>query len=844
MSVFPQMGIIEESVLNTMKNRIGNNVDVSKLLPWFRIVSAGAASNEKYETVDPNYGTGGSSTGGVSTYTPGTIKESTGLILESIPTNNSFAASYGGVIDGERKSGRIGVDFNGDNVYSDGNDRIHRPSPTISSLSISNGNRGLSKKASFNITCYTLKQLEKVSEHFLEPGFVVLIEFGYNTLKSLQQKITITHTDAPCQIAQFNNYEYVLEKRKNSGGTYDGFMGYITDGGITNGDNETYNVSVELTTLGEIPAYLQIHKNGSTSTIGENGLKTTKTGLKYNIKQIENNTTGDNIGKGLFMQMFNRLPAEKQTPAVKNLFNETDANKKPWTSKENFINMDDKIREEISKLGGVTYNVNTKPKTQSTPAGTANQIQAAAYSGNNPNVATITLPDGLDLITNQSFIRLELAFEILNQYAVKLDKSKNETCKEFVPTLSFKINTSDVIIRAHKNIFSTDLSKLYVPNSELPNFGLEKALTTSAQVENSFVDVNNIVPYNGCMWEASDDKAKYAFPSTTEYKSNYLKGVTEITASAGTYGYLRNLYVNFDFFLEVISGTNLVAKDIYYEILNGISSAVNSYWEFDLFMTPNNPDPIPEDDTSSTTVHPMELSVRDTSFSGNVSNKVVDTVSRWYMQGINTPFLTSALNISIPGAMRDHILGQRSSKKVQTQMEGNPQGYLFAQGQDRVLKLLNSFREENVTTYESDDDDDVSNKQANLDLFLQKAIVLPKVYDRSVDLDKFFGSNQFDSIFFVAGWRDGNLLNDVRLVNENTLKPEDGSTPNPAILGIEFEFTTIGISGIKVGDMFKIIDLPKQYTDFGVFQVMEISHELSDSKWITTVKSQMRNMKI
>ena len=44
--------------------------------------------------------------------------------------------------------------------------------------------------------------------------------------------------------------------------------------------------------------------------------------------------------------------------------------------------------------------------------------------------------------------------------------------------------------------------------------------------------------------------------------------------------------------------------------------------------------------------------------------------------------------------------------------------------------------------------------------------------------------------------------------------------------------------------MFVINDLPKKYRELGVFQVMEISHSLSSSMWKTTVKGQMRNMKV
>ena len=58
---------------------------------------------------------------------------------------------------------------------------------------------------------------------------------------------------------------------------------------------------------------------------------------------------------------------------------------------------------------------------------------------------------------------------------------------------------------------------------------------------------------------------------------------------------------------------------------------------------------------------------------------------------------------------------------------------------------------------------------------------------------------------------------------------------------ITFTFTILGLSGIKTGDLFRIEDLPAQYAN-SVFQVVEISHELTENLWKTTVVGKMRNL--
>ena len=57
------------------------------------------------------------------------------------------------------KSGRVGIDRKGNSIYGTGEDNItpilmkeSRPSPTINTVNISQGNEGLSKKVSFTIS--------------------------------------------------------------------------------------------------------------------------------------------------------------------------------------------------------------------------------------------------------------------------------------------------------------------------------------------------------------------------------------------------------------------------------------------------------------------------------------------------------------------------------------------------------------------------------------------------------------------------------------------------------------------------------------------------------------------
>ena len=769
--LFPMLSNLDPALSAKMKSRAGKNQQVSKLACWLR------------------------------------ISASTGLVLESLPPKMSFENTYGNTT----KSGRVGTDFAGNPVFAEGEDRAFRPSPVIESVSVTFGAGGLTRKCNFSIKCFTLPQAEKLAQYFLEPAYTCLVEYGYNTSESLSQKIQLS----PCEIAKFNSYDHLKKKQKNSNYTYDGFMGYITAGGLKSGDSETFIIECELTTIGEIPAYLQQHRGGGSMTDKQN-----KGGERYDVAKIENaakRDTGSRNGNALFMQMYNRLPQSKQTNKVKALATGVDELGIPWIDVGNFINMDDEIRKKMME-----DLKNTKVESE---------------TGN------AQIPDGAPLISAHSYIRLALAFEILNSYDVSLE-SKPAGCSG-LESFSYVIDYKNTICRAFPHMFSTDGSKLFIPNSKLPDFGLMDTLKNDYQQL-----AYNIIDEKGKLFKDPINAHQFTdtshqFPQQIDLKSSDYKwpmDAVNYNIPSGKWGYLKDLYINFEFFVEVLGRSNYVTKDIYYEILNGISTAANSIWHFEITQLPK------PDETGS-----YHLQVVDMNLCGTEPSAFEKCV-RFRASGVDTPFLTSELSMDMPGAMKNMIVGKRNSHYLDTASEGtHPVKFkgLFARQQDPVLKILDSFKEiaennnkvgqDETPTTEAPDSKEI--RKANYELFMSKAVVVPNIKDREADHDAAEGAiyNIFNTadanieqIAFVAAWSDTDLF---RKIDLNSKGNNDAIN---ILLPIQFSFTTFGISGIKTGDMFRIIDLPKQYTT-SVFQVVEVSHELSNGLWQTSVVGKMRN---
>lgn len=79
-----------------------------------------------------------------------------------------------------------------------------------------------------------------------------------------------------------------------------------------------------------------------------------------------------------------------------------------------------------------------------------------------------------------------------------------------------------------------------------------------------------------------------------------------------------------------------------------------------------------------------------------------------------------------------------------------------------------------------------------------------------------------------------------KYVVERYYKNSSDPKPPPGVIPVELSFTTMGISGIKIGQAFRIKQglLPQRYAeDFG-YIITGLSHNIQDSKWTTDVKTQ------
>lgn len=647
-------------------------------------------------------------------------------------------------------------------------DRWGRPRPIISGIDISEGNNGLSKKMELQITCFSLAQMIEVQKKFQEPGHSVFIEFGWNTEKGVKGLVDISNVD---DVVNQRNLDGVQKQRSAAKGHYDNFLGRITGGSLAIEAGEKFVVTTKLTGVGDLAAYLQGHKGVDDSDTPENvgGESFWWVGGTINDQKRQ------------FQYFFNDLPSYNRTEALKGM-----VNNEYFTAPENFINFDEELRED---MGDETVDTNI------------------TYNGD-----TINLPSSTPLIGNERFVKLDVLFRSI------LEIRRNDpTVPQTQTGLLKPIIYEDVPIRAFQRIFSTDKSKLLIPNRNMPDFGFGKILKGEEPGKIEESDTLDMRYYGVSFPEEG------AYDGTIYNELKNLKGYN--------YGFLQNLYVNYDFAKSVIESKTNDTYDMFMQILNGLSSAVNNFWNFEIEKVNFGTEDKPDD----------RLIIVDKSLACDSSELPPLPL---VLAGEQSIFLDASLDSSIPGAMLGNVvMGKASDGKKR----GNPDDQtapktgrgLFTNEPDWITGKINEQNEKGAENTDQGGGGSEEDKIASAySQFQSKAGVYPKLIDNSADDLDWTDANERLGFFTFD---DPNVFRTIMFQDFGKSGTSDTQI-GQMLLPITFNFTVHGVSGFKRGDKFTIIGLPDAYSGKnGFFQVTQINQQVEGMTWKTQIEGKFRN---
>lgn len=655
--------------VNTSLNK---TADASNLVPWIRVISG----------------------------------TSNGLIISSNPdipvtkessydkTTNSWMHSpsaYGSRVT----SGMIGYDWDGNPIYPYmtpiGGDLVLRPSPLITAFEVKEGKDQISRQATLIIKCFSLAQCEIIQKYLMEPGHSLLIEYGWNTDRAQTQLIDISNpNDIVNQAADYNLNNIELEgKRIKSAGDYDSYFGFIV-GGNTTSEGDSFVISVRLRGMPGMPTFLQgqhtVNRLTDITDAKGNilGKKTNiiPTATTYTVDDIEagigsSATTASTpiaIGLRRYKWMFNQLPPIRQIPQVKALVDnvkKTNTYYGWW----DLINFDAVVIKDVQKY--------------TTGAGLGGVDKLKRYFGlvKEITVGDITIEKD-KLVSEEKYINFGLVIAILNAnnglYAYKMG---NKDIKVTIDTTGF--------IGSFPGIFSTKAKKLIIPGKipDFYNFYLNTALVDTNEILNpaKFVDNGIVYTRGGVNYNLSftqyidldgiDPATKKPIPNYTGYYE-----------SAGYYGRLDHLYINFEIFKNAVSNSsNKSIKDVLMTMLNEMSSAVNSFWNFQIVESTSDSGDI-------------TLRIIDDNWAGNcvLTNEGLPTgtekpIKEFYHSGEQSVFLDANLDIDIPAEMTNMIILRREDYVFNQDAKPLSMGGIFSESSDKFFTGID-YRATSVTS--------------------------------------------------------------------------------------------------------------------------------------------------
>ena len=868
--MWPNLTNIQPNIANKIKS-YGDSMEASKLNAWIRVFSGAKVGN------------------------------SNGLIMQSNVNRKLFRAvgETSATIYGDlQSSGVLGVDW-GNRAVETGIGRISRPSPVITGFNVKEGKDQISRQATLEIKAFSLEQMEKIQSFFLEPGYSLYIEWGWNTRSGISgftpatgSAEAIVKTIADKSLSWTN----LSKTRTNSSGEFDCFLGFIVGGNVS-GDSENFNVSVNLRGAPSLPTYMQSYQG--TSRIDADG----KIAESRRVFQLFGNTESESETSTLrrFGKMFNDLPTFRQTTDVESLKSEA--------AKNQFINFDEVIKKQVAlAVSSEWYKTDAIEVTVTASDGKAKEEVPIAKE---------------DLFSDKRYIRMDLAVKILNKIGV-IDRYTIGD-KE----VTFQIDIDNTVIGSFPYQYSAKADKLIIPG-QLPDF-FQYYLQSSQikQLEGGILEVDG----NPKAPRGAKDGLEYfrrtgdLIPPTGEDgkpKDGYFK------EKEGYYGYLKYLFVNFDMFKEKIEQKNKNVREIFLDILNEMSSAVNSFWNFQIVEgqfkenTDIKPGVFGTQYNTPKKDGDIILTVIDENFIGQ--NPSQEEAVYFEHVGVGSVFLDANIDISIPAEMTNQIVMTRiggsanpdealtstnkksffettgdlftsavsttataasnevtssaetqalqastgfaskqeeydlyvkaaadlraqreklSSNKITTQAEADDFNNLtkaankFDQEANRVKRELDAEAKEKVKQ-------ELEAKSSTLTAFLKKLTVVPissletlDIKENDLNDESELQIDKLKAKFNIYTFDDTEYLDLLKRAAFGN-KTGTGNLSHP--LPIKYSFKILGNSGIRRGDTFNIRGIPSKYAKHGLFQVTQIEHSLDGNQWFTNITGDYRQI--
>ena len=889
---YPIFGKISDRVYNNIqtsgKGATGGDVDItvasSELVCWVRLISA----------TDLTPATTGSDYGLIMTSNPSVdmFSDYNSLAYDDDKITLKSVEQTPSLYGGKFSSGMLGTDFSGKGVYPYltpwTGDLVLRPQPIVTALQIKEGKDQISRHADITIKCFSLAQAEMLQEYLMEPGHTLFIEYGWNTNAGLNEMIDTSNHRRTIQLATDIGLDYaeLQVKRENSYGDYDAFYGFIVGGSLTS-ENENFIISVKLRGVPGLPVFLQGQHTVLQVDTAAKKVADVPSSQTYSINDITNGggdgteTIDVKMGGRRWKWMFNKLTGNRQTPEVKKIIEEV-YNFKQYGYWD-FINFDYKVSQEMASQLAGSFVTSIKD----------------FFGQKEFDVGGLTIPKE-KLVSENRYIRFGAAIDILNAnsglYAYKIG-SKSVTCRinnyGFIGAFPNMFSTRpDKLIIPGKmpnfyqyycNPAPVTIEEIiegdYIDNRVQMNVWDGKKYVMSFQ---GFVQTDDLPTsttdsfYNG-YYEKGGYYGKLenlyinfnVFINALKNSSNkslrdvVVQMCNEMSSAVNSFWNLQILEIPYE------DGVKLqIVDENWRGYLNNKKATVKPFihsGEQSIFLEATLDIDIPsemtnqiilkrEDYTSNPDSQPLQMG----GLFGNSKDRFFEEVDyRKTILDINVKAKDPAEPTRDAAAVQsdiDAVIATLKRELVISQGITQIYGYKDGKGEECYSETyVGGVRTATTPRAGTAVGDKLIELKKELDTVksaetvaaetalgtnLSKIDVVPNPVINKIDantLKPAAGFTEFNKNFKIYCLEDTQIFDIMR---NNAFEQYSGLEKTSHPLPIKYSFKILGKSGLRRGDTFNVIGIPKKYRDYGFFQITEITQTLEGNTWYTDVEGQ------
>lgn len=340
----------------------------------------------------------------------------------------------------------------------------------------------------------------------------------------------------------------------------------------------------------------------------------------------------------------------------------------------------------------------------------------------------------------------------------------------------FIIDSSNTRISGHPNLISCNPDVMLIPNINGPQFN---------------IDGSHDPGKNGSVNDLTINGNNFPDPNDASWSGN-----------------IRNIYINSKLLINLLN-QKMSMINFLKSILKQMSDASCNLWDLglsDQFTDKNNNNVV---------------SVIDNNYTRTAINEILKSNKLYEFKILNTKSIINSFNLqsTLPKEMGAMIIFNRAMSKNVTigdykDVVGAP---WYAQN-DRILKNF-SVEDSDFTTRAGESDDNSADRTN----FYKDNFV------------RFKKQSDVDSAVFAC--THIKLMRSLLFENETN---DRNNYNNNVLIPLEVSITLDGISGLIVGNSFTLDGISKQLKRFGIWQIVGITHTISDSNWSTELKCMMR----